>query len=122
MSGNTPNAHDSALRSLASKTVRLSVWCLFALVLLTSGASAQSNTQGTSVINGTVVDPNGSIVQNATVIVNGKSGMRISATTRATRGGFAVTGLAPGKYPVEASAQGFSRATRTLQLSGDKPE
>jgi iron complex outermembrane receptor protein len=122
MSASTPKAHGSSIRSLASKILCASICCLLAAALFTAGVLAQSTTQGNSVINGSVVDPNGSIVQNATVVVKGQTGIQISTTTSDQHGRFSVAGLTPGKYTVEASAQGFSRATRTVQLSGDKPE
>jgi iron complex outermembrane receptor protein len=73
-------------------------------------------------ISGTVVDPNGSIVQNATVVVKEMLTGETSKTTSDQRGRFSVGGLPPGRYAVEASAQGFASANRTVQLMADKSE
>ncbi|HYW73921.1 MAG TPA: TonB-dependent receptor [Pyrinomonadaceae bacterium] len=71
---------------------------------------------------GTVLDPNGSTVQNATIVIKDSSGQQVNTTTTDQHGHFSVTGLPPGKYSVEASAQGFALTTRTIQIAADKSE
>ena len=71
---------------------------------LASGAWAQSNT-GT--LHGTVTDPSGAAVTNATVIVVTPDGQTQTAPTNRS-GGYEVSGLAPGKYSVTVTARGFA--------------
>jgi len=87
-------------------------------------AVAQSDNQPRSEpsIAGTVLDPNGSTVANATVLLKDQSGRQVSTTTTDQHGRFAVNGLTPGKYSIEASAQGFALTTRTVQLVSGKAE
>src|SRR5947209_10128065 len=64
----------------------------------------------TATIVGTVLDPQGAVVSNATVVAkNVDTG--IERTTRSTSEGFyRFDNLPPGVYDVSAEAQGFSRA------------
>ena len=82
---------------------------LFACAALSLAANARA--QGTTgQLTGTVTDPNGAIVQGATVIVrNRDTGLERQVTT-GDDGTFSVQLLPPGLYRVEASGQGFSAA------------
>jgi hypothetical protein len=82
--------------------------------------SAPANGPGT--IAGTILDPNGSTVANAIVVIKDASGSDVRTTTTDAHGRFSVDGLAAAKYSVEASAQGFALTSRTVQLSADKSE
>jgi Carboxypeptidase regulatory-like domain len=85
------------VKLLAGLAVLLSLWLpTFAL-----GQSAQGG------LRGTVTDPSGAVVVNATVAIVTADGKTISATTNKT-GVYELRGLAPGKYTVTANAQGFS--------------
>jgi hypothetical protein len=108
-----PGLSSASLRNIVSS----STWCIVTLILVATGALAQTGTQESSELNGTVLDPNGSIVQNATVIAKGGARGLENKTTSDQHGHFSFGGLAPGKYSVEASAQGFAMATRTVQLT-----
>jgi hypothetical protein len=84
--------------------------CALALLLfcLAFGipAAAQSTTQGA--IGGSVKDPQGALVPNATVTVkNDETNKEVSATTDAD-GNFRVTQLQPGTYTVTVNASGFA--------------
>ena len=76
--------------------------------IMVSGVS-QAFAQGTTgQLSGTVVDPNGAVVQNATVTVrNIDTALERQATT-GDDGAFSVQLLPPGSYRVEISAQGFA--------------
>jgi hypothetical protein len=82
---------------------------LFACAALSLAAVTRA--QGTTgQLTGTVTDPNGAIVQGATVTVrNRDTGLERQVTT-GDDGTFSVQLLPPGLYRVEASGQGFSTA------------
>jgi hypothetical protein len=84
------------------RLVRVLALCL--VLGVASGAWAQSNT-GT--LHGTVTDPSGAAVTNATVIVVTPDGQTKTATTNRS-GAYEVNGLAPGKYSVTVTARGFA--------------
>ncbi len=81
-------------------------FALMAMLLVASGAFAQSTTDGA--IGGTVTDPSGAAVPNAGV--NTKNlGTGASASGKSDEGGrFLITHLAPGVYSVEITATGFA--------------
>jgi hypothetical protein len=83
---------------------------LFGCAMLVPAATSLA--QGTTgQMTGTVADPNGAIVQGATVTVrNRDTGLERQATT-GEDGTFAIQLLPPGAYRVGVSATGFSEAT-----------
>ena len=90
--------------------------CALALLLfcLAFGipAAAQSTTQGA--IGGTVKDPQGAVVPNATVSVkNDETNKEVSATTD-DDGNFRVAQLQPGTYTVAVNATGFGAYTQKV--------
>src|SRR5215468_10174908 len=91
-------------RKPAFKLSGASLLSVLALILSFSGVLAQSEAKGNLAINGTILDPNGSIVQNATVIVKEEPSGQVARTTGDQHGHFSVAGLEPGKYSVAASA------------------
>jgi hypothetical protein len=75
--------------------------------LLTATGLAQGTT---GQLSGTVLDPNGAVVQGATVSVRNRDTGLERQTTTSEDGTFVVQLLPPGLYRVEASAQGFTVA------------
>ena len=71
---------------------------------------AQTNTTGS--IEGTVTDPNGAVVPNATITVNGQALLRPLTATSNSNGSFRVNQIPPGKYTVDISTSGFSAFKR----------
>jgi hypothetical protein len=64
-------------------------------------------------IAGTVVDPSGAVVPNASITVTPTTGKPLAAAAD-NMGSYSVTGLMPGSYTIEAQAPGF----RTTRKSG----
>jgi len=84
----------------------LSVLVVLGALLVLHPALAQ--TGGTGSINGTITDPSGSVVPNATVTaVNTSTGVKTSATSTSS-GYFVLPLLRPGTYTVTVAASGFS--------------
>ena len=85
------------------------------LSLFTTSAFALAQPSG---VTGTIVDPLGSVVPNASVSLL-VDGSRSASTTSDARGAFAFDGVAEGRYRVEASAPGFqSRTTDSFFVAG----
>ena len=82
------------------------------LALFTAGAAlAQSSTTGS--IEGSVTDPQGGAVPNATVTVTGANLISPQTTTTDDEGRYRVLNLPPGRYTVTvASTAGFGEATK----------
>ena len=77
-------------------------------------SNAQALTAGT--VSGSVVDPNGATVPNATVtIANSITGYKRTVTTDA-EGNFRFTDVPPNNYQLTVSALGFSAANQTLTV------
>ena len=84
-------------------TTSLSVFFL-TVVICTSIAA-----QGRATFRGAVNDELGAVIVGATVTLTDASGNQKSVTSGAD-GGFVFTGLAPGKYMIHATANGFSES------------
>src|SRR5215211_8598877 len=97
---------NNPLRKSASALALL----IFCLVTGAPSAWAQSTTQGA--VGGTVKDPQGAVVANASVTVkNEETNKEVSATTD-DEGRFRVVQLDPGNYSVTINASGFAAFTQ----------
>jgi outer membrane receptor protein involved in Fe transport len=93
-----------------SKTVSALALLIFCLVTAAPSAWAQSTTQGA--VGGTVKDPQGAVVANASVAVkNEETNKEVTATTD-DEGRFRVVQLNPGNYTVTISSSGFAAFTQ----------
>ena len=81
----------------------------FAMIMLAAAAFAQSTTTGG--INGKVVDPQGAVVNGASVTVTNIGKNTSTTVTTENDGVFKVTNLEPGNYRVETTATGFGKHT-----------
>ncbi len=89
--------------SLFSRKMKNLIIAIF-LLLFVSGAQAQ---QSPGSIRGQVADEFGGLIVGATVTATGADGAQKTAITDA-EGNYALNGLAPGRYIVRATAQGFA--------------
>ena len=94
-------------RSL-SACVRFLILCL-AILACISGASAQSQSNAADV-QGFVRDPQGSVVQNATVTARNPGTNTSRSATTNDEGFYQITSLPPGDYEVSVEAANFKRA------------
>lgn len=81
---------------------------LVGMLLLAVSAVAQT-TSGT--LRGQVTDPSGAVVANATVTATGSDNVTHSVTTDRS-GNYEIGKLSPGRYTVNANAQGFAIFTK----------
>jgi hypothetical protein len=89
-----------------TKLLRFSIVTLLLLVGMVASPRAQSTTDGA--IGGSVKDPNGAVVQNATVTVRNEETNKETSATTDDEGRFRVTGLQPGNYTVAINVQNFA--------------
>lgn len=86
---------------------RLLFWIAsFVLLALANPSGLRAQTQ-TRTLRGEVVDPSGSVVIDASVVVATPQGNKLHATTNA-QGIFELKDLAHGKYAVQVTAKGFT--------------
>lgn len=88
-----------------SQFIQRSIGLTLLLSLCFAVVSAQQ--QKTGAIRGQVVDELGGLILGATVVVADASGVEKTATTDA-EGKYSISGLAPGRYTVRASAPNFA--------------
>lgn len=109
------------MKSLMHDLCFLFAACVFFCVAGPSPVHAQQ--ADTPAISGTIQDPVGGAVQNATVVVRSESTGAESRTTTDVAGKFSVGNLSSGNYTVEVSAAGFAMASRQgVKASTDHAE
>lgn len=89
-------------------SIRVLAAVLFAVALGIGNLSAQSTVTGG--INGTVTDPQGGVVPNATITVTNTGTNAAVTVTTNSDGGYRVSNLQPGTYMVETTVTGFAPA------------
>lgn len=89
---------------------------LTVLALLLSGmlASFAQSTFGT--ITGTVTDPTGAVLPNATVTLTNKNTQAVRTVTANSEGTYLAVNLDPGLYRIEIAASGFAKFVREVEL------
>ncbi len=91
-------------------------FALFAFILFFATATSQAQALTAGTISGTIVDPNGAVVPNATIsISNSITGYKRTATSDAD-GSFRFADVPPNNYQLTVAATGFSAATQTLTV------
>jgi len=93
----------------ASQKFGIFAFCLFSVLLLAANLFAQETTGG---LQGTVKDPSGAVVGNATVELTGSSLVGKKNLTTDSSGYYRFANLPPGSYTITAKAAGFSELKR----------
>ncbi len=99
------------LKRLITGTVAL----LVAVVLMAPSLMGQSLVSGD--LAGTVTDPSGAVVPNATVTLKNNGTGETRTTTTNNSGGYRLSLLQPGSYTVSAIASGFSKTQKTTSIN-----
>ncbi len=84
-------------------------------LLIAPSLMAQSLVSGD--LTGTVTDPSGAVVPNATVTLKNSATGASRTTTSTSSGAYRFSLLPPGNYTVTATAQGFSKAEQTTSIN-----
>ncbi len=89
--------------------------CLLAACLMAPAAFGQSLVSGDLV--GTVTDPSGAVVSNASVALKSNGTGETRTTTSNSNGLYRFSLLSPGSYTVSVSAQGFTTASSVFSVN-----
>jgi Carboxypeptidase regulatory-like domain len=109
-----PRPHRNTITQILKICLAFSVAMIFALA--TSGSlKAQSNISGD--ISGTVTDPSGAVVPNASVTVTSTANGQVKTATTNSSGDYRVPLLSPGTYKVSITAGGFETTTEQAVVS-----
>ncbi|HEU0176484.1 MAG TPA: TonB-dependent receptor [Blastocatellia bacterium] len=92
------------------RLIMRTIFFTLACVLICGAVAFGQATSGT--ISGTMLDPQGNVLSGATVKVKNLGTGAMREVTTNSSGYYRVTGLAPGRYEVEAAAQGFAPEKR----------
>ena len=84
-------------------------------LMIAPSLMAQSLVSGD--VTGTVTDPSGAVVPNATVVLKNTATGATHNTTSTSSGAYRFSLLPPGTYTVSAAAQGFSKAEETTTVN-----
>ncbi|MDX6696008.1 MAG: hypothetical protein QOF02_3611, partial [Blastocatellia bacterium] len=94
-------------------SMRLFTVSLLALCLSLFAMSAMAQSSTTGAIEGTITDPQGGLIPNATITVSGANLIRPQTAQTDDNGHFQILNLPPGRYSVAVGAtSGFAETTR----------
>lgn len=98
-----------------SQTVQshFGLWALIALVSLMLASNVLAQTTTSATLRGTVKDPNGAVVPNATVTVTLVATQTERSTKTNSDGVYTFTSLTPGVYTMAVEASSFKKAVKT---------
>jgi hypothetical protein len=95
---------------MTSTQVLRSVFVTIPLLMVTIVSSLMGQSAGTGALTGTVSDPTGSVVPNASVTLTSNDTNQVRTVITGSDGGYKFALLPPGSYRVRFSATGFKTA------------
>ncbi|PYS99846.1 MAG: hypothetical protein DMF63_10145 [Acidobacteria bacterium] len=93
-----------------TKNLSTKIFALLALSFILSIGQVFAQSTVTGGINGTVTDPQGGAVPNASIVVTNLGTNQTMSATADSNGSYRVTNLQPGTYKVETTVTGFAPA------------
>ncbi len=101
--------------------MKLKLFAASALMVLVSSVSAFAQGIITGKLDGTVADPTGAVIPNATVVAFEKTTNTKYTATARTDGSFSINDMAVGIYQVTITSSGFSTLTlENVEVSGNR--
>src|SRR5580700_7414805 len=99
------------------------VWYqLFVFIFLTAAASFSGFSQSTTLLRGTVTDPQGEVITNARLTLSNPNTGFVRSVTADERGEYQFVQIAPGTYKIVVEMAGFTTLTRAdVQLLVNTP-
>jgi hypothetical protein len=88
----------------------IAAFCVALMLAWLTPASYAQNTS--SSISGTVVDPSGAVIPNASILAKSNANGQTLTATSDARGAYTITNIQPGAYTVTAKATGFQPVTQ----------
>ncbi|HTT23926.1 MAG TPA: TonB-dependent receptor [Candidatus Sulfotelmatobacter sp.] len=88
------------------------VFCVLGVTAL-----AQETTSGTASIRGQVVDQQGGVIQDATVILFSSAAVRVKEAKTDETGAFSFSDVRPGDYVVEVERSGFAQVEKNVTIA-----
>jgi Carboxypeptidase regulatory-like domain len=96
---------------------------VWGMCLLVAAIGRAQHASGPASITGRVVDQQGGVLPETTVILlNGNASIRLQQTKTGQDGAFAFENLAPGDYVVEAERTGFTQAEKKVTITAGQPQ
>src|ERR1700740_1390969 len=111
------------IRSSGGMSMFLSKWCLRSLFLLAFllAVSYAASAQYRAGIQGTVLDPQGAVIDGAKVTVTANETGLSQETTTDDKGVYSVNRLAPGLYTISVEKGGFKKESlESVNIIGDQ--
>lgn len=86
------------------------------IIVLAANASMISAQSTFATVTGTVTDPTGAVIPNATIVITNKRTEVSRSLVSDAEGNYLIVNLDPGVYTVEIEAKGFAKSTRSVEL------
>jgi iron complex outermembrane recepter protein len=99
----------------------LAVVCLLSFLAFLFPRFAQAQQDSAASISGTVVDSHGSAIARAAVVAKSQASGVLSQTTADNVGRFSISGLAPGRYTLTVTANGFATTVQSGIVAAEQP-
>jgi Carboxypeptidase regulatory-like domain/TonB dependent receptor len=108
----------SAFNTAIARRLSLAVVALWVLITMTMPLSAQYR----GVLQGTVTDPSGGLVPNATVTLTSTETNISKTVTTGASGVYSISGLAPGTYSLTVDKPGFAKKAVLVSLTSEQTQ
>ncbi len=100
--------------------IRLIVSLLTLLAIATVPASLMAQSLVSGDVAGTITDPTGAVLPNATVTLKSDSTGESRTTTTNSSGAYRISLLKPGSYSINVTAQGFSKTESKVSVTSGR--